>query len=142
MHTDQDFYKMLGVSSNARTKEIKEAYRSLALQYHPDRNPMNPDANKKMEELNEAYAILSNPTKRRDYDLPRGLCSITPRFKKGVRVKVNSHSRTPYRDHMGVVDKEPTKDAFRFWYMVRFDTRGVSAVSRFAEEELIAVDEQ
>lgn len=141
MHTDLDLYEILGVSSDAKTREIKEAYRSLALQYHPDRNPMNPDANKKMEELNEAYAILSNPAKRRNYDLPRGLCSITPGFEKGDRVKVNSHSKTPYRDHIGVIDAEPVKDTFRFWYMVRFESKDTSAVSRFAEEELTAIDD-
>lgn len=140
MYIEQDLYDILGVSTDAKNKEIKEAYRSLALQYHPDRNPANPEASKKMLELNEAYEILSDPAKRRDYDLPRGLCSITPRFKKGAKVKINSHSKTPYRDHIGVIDSEPDKDTFRFWYMVRFELQGVSAVGRFAEEELSSVD--
>lgn len=140
MHIEQDLYEMLGIAPDAKTREIKEAYRILARQYHPDRNPTDPGAHKKMEELNEAYEILSNPSRRRDYDLPRGYCSVTPNFGKGVAVKVNSHSKTPYRDHVGVVDSEPTRDSFRFWYMVRFDTGRVSAVSRFAEEELTVVD--
>ena len=65
---DQDFYKILGVSKNADTDEIKGAFRDLALKYHPDRNEGNPDAVDKMKALNEAYAVLSDPVKRKDYD--------------------------------------------------------------------------
>ena len=140
MKTEQDLYILLGVTSTASTKEIKQAYRRLAFQYHPDRNPKNPSANEKMEAINKAYSILSNTAKRRDYDLPRGFCTIAPKFNTGVKVKVNSHSNTQYRNHIGVIDSEPVKDAFRFWYMVRFGSNGVSAVCRFAEEELIEVD--
>ncbi|HEX9896748.1 MAG TPA: DnaJ domain-containing protein [Dehalococcoidales bacterium] len=142
MHIKQDLYEILGVVSTADTNDIKEAYRSLAFQYHPDVNPMDPVAKEKMEEINEAYAILSNPVKRRDYDLPRGFSTVAPKFSTGVKVKVNFRSKTPYRDHTGVVDSEPIKDTFRFWYMVRFGSNGVSTVNRFAEEELSEVDKQ
>jgi curved DNA-binding protein CbpA len=136
MQIVQDYYESLGIAPNANLKEIKEAYRKLAFQYHPDRNQMNPSANEKMLEINEAYNTLSDPTKRKDYDIPRGYYTIVPKFKKGGKVKVNYHSHTQYRDHTGVVDKEPIKDTFRFWYMVRFELKGFSTVSRFAEEEL------
>ena len=62
-------------------------------------------------------------------------------LKTGDKVKVNINSNTLYRDHTGVVDKEPDKDKFRFWYTVRFKTKGLSTISRFAEEELNEVDE-
>jgi len=64
----KDYYEILGVKQNAGEKEIKEAYRRLAFQYHPDRNEKNPESSEKMQELNEAYAVLSNPSKRREYD--------------------------------------------------------------------------
>jgi curved DNA-binding protein CbpA len=89
-----------------------------------------------MQEINEAYAILSDPIKRRDYDLPRGYGSRVPKFKKGSKVKISANSPSPYRSHTGVVDKEPIKDAFRFWYMVRIESKGLTTVMRFAEEEL------
>ena len=60
---------MLGVKNDASQQEIKEAYRKLAFQYHPDRNKDEPAASDKMKALNEAYAILSDPAKRREYDL-------------------------------------------------------------------------
>ncbi len=122
-------------------KEIAEAYRKLAFRYHPDRNNMSPEANKKMRYINEIFTILSDPAKRRDYDIPRGYRTMLSKFKTGDKVKVNINSNTPYRDHTGVVDKEPYKDNFRFWYTVRFDTKGSSTTSRFAEEELSEVDE-
>jgi DnaJ-class molecular chaperone len=63
-----DYYRMLGVDSDAPPDRIKAAYRELAFQHHPDRNEKNPDAAEKMKQINEAYAVLSNPEKRRDYD--------------------------------------------------------------------------
>jgi curved DNA-binding protein CbpA len=131
-----DYYKVLGIAPSADTNEIKEAYRKLAFQYHPDRNGLSSASNEKMMDINEAYATLSDPKKRKDHDIPLGYNIIAPKFKTGSKVRVNSHSKTPYRDHTGVVDIEPIKDAFRFWYMVRFDLKGFSTTSRFAEEEL------
>ena len=69
--SQKDFYEVLGVSRQASSKEIKEAYRKRALKYHPDRNQGNPDAIEKMKAVNEAYAVLSNTDKRREYDAMR-----------------------------------------------------------------------
>ncbi|MFO7964582.1 MAG: DnaJ domain-containing protein [Desulfobacterales bacterium] len=66
-----DFYHILGVDQNAGDKEIKDAYRKLAFSYHPDRNRDNSDAAEKMKKVNEAYAVLSNADKRRQYDAMR-----------------------------------------------------------------------
>ncbi len=64
----KDYYKILGVERNAGEDEIKRAYRKLALQYHPDRNPGNKQAEEKFKEINEAYQVLSDPEKRARYD--------------------------------------------------------------------------
>jgi len=64
----RDYYEILGVSRNADEATIKKAYRSLAMKYHPDRNPGNNQAVERMKEVNEAYAVLSDPQKRRLYD--------------------------------------------------------------------------
>jgi len=68
---EQDFYQILGVDQNASVKQIKEAYRNLAFKCHPDKNQGNPEAAEKMKQVNEAYAVLSNPEKRREYDAMR-----------------------------------------------------------------------
>ena len=65
-----DHYKILGVASNASSREISSAYRRLALQYHPDRNK-TPLANDMMLRINTSYSILSDPNKRREYDSSR-----------------------------------------------------------------------
>jgi molecular chaperone DnaJ len=63
-----DYYEVLGVSRTADGKTIKSAYRKLALQYHPDRNPGNREAEEQFKRINEAYAVLSDPEKRSRYD--------------------------------------------------------------------------
>ncbi|MFZ3342491.1 MAG: molecular chaperone DnaJ [Terriglobales bacterium] len=67
-NTKRDYYEVLGVARAATEVEIKSAYRKLALAYHPDRNPNNPDAEEKFKELTEAYAILADGEKRSLYD--------------------------------------------------------------------------
>ena len=64
----RDYYEVLGVAKNAGDGEIKKAYRVLAKKYHPDMNPGDKEAEKKFKEASEAYAILSDPEKRRQYD--------------------------------------------------------------------------
>jgi len=64
----RDYYEVLGVQRSASDQEIKSAYRKLALQYHPDRNPNNPGAEEKFKEASEAYAVLADSEKRGMYD--------------------------------------------------------------------------
>ena len=136
MQGERDYYEVLGIGPDASAEEIKKAYHMLAFRYHPDRHQASEEAHKKMEEINEAYAVLSDPIKRREYDLPRGYGRRVPKFKKGSKVKISVNSLSQYRGQIGVVDKEPTKDAFRFWYMVRIESKDLKTVRRFAEEEL------
>ena len=67
MAEKRDYYEVLGVQRNASNDEIKDAYRKLAMQYHPDRNK-SPGAEEKFKEISEAYAVLSDDQKRQQYD--------------------------------------------------------------------------
>lgn len=68
MADKRDYYDILGVDKNADEATIKKAYRTLAKKYHPDMNPGDAEAEKKFKEANEAYAILSDPQKKQQYD--------------------------------------------------------------------------
>jgi DnaJ family protein A protein 3 len=63
-----DYYEILGVAKNASAKDIKKAYYQLAKKYHPDTNNKDPEAQKKFQQVSEAYEVLSDETKRREYD--------------------------------------------------------------------------
>jgi curved DNA-binding protein len=65
----KDYYQILGVPKNATEAQIKKAYRKLAMQYHPDRNPGKEEwANERFKEINEAFGVLGDPQKRKQYD--------------------------------------------------------------------------
>ena len=65
---EKSYYEILGVEKNATADEIKKAYKKKAIQYHPDRNPGNKEAEEKFKEAAEAYSVLSDPEKRQRYD--------------------------------------------------------------------------
>ena len=67
MPEKKDYYEVLGVPKDSSEKDLKGAYRKLAMKYHPDRSE-EPDAEEKFKELSEAYAVLSDPEKRQKYD--------------------------------------------------------------------------
>src|SRR5919202_4186478 len=68
MSSKRDFYEVLGVARTASEQEIKSAYRRLAVQYHPDKNPGNQEAEEKFKEAAEAYSVLSDAEQRARYD--------------------------------------------------------------------------
>ena len=68
MASKRDYYEILGVSKSVSADEIKKAYRKVAMQHHPDRNPGDHTAEDKFKEAAEAYEVLSDPDKRAQYD--------------------------------------------------------------------------
>ena len=69
MNSKKDYYKILEIDKNSTQDEIRKAYKKLVLKYHPDKNPENKEeSEKKFKDISEAYSVLSNPSKKSDYD--------------------------------------------------------------------------
>jgi DnaJ-class molecular chaperone len=98
----QDYYSVLGVRHDASDKEIKQTYRRLARQYHPDVNPGDVSAEQKFKEISEAYAILSNPDSRKKYDRfghQAFASGFDPAFARGTGFEGGQHGN--FRDFFG-----------------------------------------
>src|SRR3990172_3817433 len=65
----RDYYGVLGVQKNCTLENLKKAYRKLALECHPDRNPGNKEAEERFKEINDDYSVLSDPAKKEQYDM-------------------------------------------------------------------------
>src|SRR5438067_13083291 len=72
-YVEKDYYKALGVAKDADGNTIKKAYRKLAQQFHPDKNPGDAKAEARFKEVSEAYDVISDPQKRKEYDEARTL---------------------------------------------------------------------
>ena len=102
----KDYYQILGIPTNASADDIKKAYRKLALQYHPDKNPVTELSGIYFREINEAYAILSHPAKRRKYDEERWLSGMSGRSKQQKQISpqwILSEGRK-LAEHMSRID--------------------------------------
>src|SRR5947209_5696861 len=105
-----DYYEVLGVSKTASADEIKKAHRKLALKYHPDRNKNNKEAEERFKEIQEAYDVLSDATKRANYDQfsHAGVGAGGPREPNGApfdqfrRAQQGRGGRTTWRASPGV----------------------------------------
>jgi len=103
----KDYYKILGVPESASDGEIKKAYRKLAMQYHPDRNPGKEEwANEKFKEINEAYGVLGDSQKRKQYDQFGTVGEISDVFS-------SSFTRTTFEDMM----KDFSRAGLRFDFL-------------------------
>ena len=85
MAATKDYYRILGVDASADKEQIKKAYRSLAKQFHPDKNPDNKGAAERFKEVSEAYSVLSDAEKRKKYDMMRRLGAFTGGRAGGAR---------------------------------------------------------
>ena len=78
--SDRDYYEVLGVHPEATEDELRRAYRQLALRWHPDRNPGSADAAERFKEISEAYAVLTNRGRRRQYDIVGDTVNLASRL--------------------------------------------------------------
>ena len=98
--TKRDYYEVLQVTRTATDQEIKSAYRKLAMQFHPDRNPNNPDAEEKFKECSEAYSVLADAQQRARYD-QFGHAGVGNGMGGGAGVDFNSAIFTDFSDIFG-----------------------------------------
>src|SRR5579875_1357691 len=102
----KDYYKVLGVSKEASTDDVKKAFRKLARKYHPDVNPGDKKAEEKFKEINEAYEVLSDPEKRKKYDTlgPNWQEQFGPQFNRRTYTRTYRTSPLDFDTNSGFSD--------------------------------------
>lgn len=128
----KDYYKILGVDRKAKEDDIRKAYRKLAMQYHPDRNPGNKQAEERFKEINEAYQVLSDPQKRAHYDR---LGSDYSRWQR--RGAPGDFNWDQYGGFPGGtrVDADDMQDIFSDFFRTIFGIRGEEPRSRYSQAQ-------
>ncbi|KPP61832.1 dnaJsubfamily C member 18-like, partial [Scleropages formosus] len=114
----KDFYEILGVSKNADEEDLKKAYRKLALRFHPDKN-FAPGATEAFKAIGNAYAVLSNPEKRQQYDLYGEESMAESSSHPGTRAR---HRRSYYQDFQSDISPE---ELFNIFFGGRFPTSNI-----------------
>ncbi len=109
----KNYYSILGVSKTATLKDIKKTFKKLAVKHHPDKNPDDAAAAKKMVELNEAYAVIGNEKLRKEYD--------TSRKQQAAYKKQQAEDRQPKNEHSGASSSEPYKATHPFSKEYQFE---------------------
>lgn len=102
----KDYYKILGIQPSADQQQIKKAYRALAFKYHPDTNPDNQYAEAQFKEIQEAYATLSHPNRRKAYDEERWLSGMSNRMQDQQAITPSwiLHEAQKLERHMATID--------------------------------------
>ena len=127
-----DYYALLGITPSATFDEVHKAYRSLALQYHPDRNS-TPDAVSRMTAINEAYSVLSEPARRRDYDEVRAKSppfDIAGPILRAARETLLKQGWIVARDTETTLLLEQERRAVRVYFVPRLDNASLKKMGR------------
>jgi len=122
----KDYYEILGVKKDASPEEIKKAFRKLALKYHPDRNKGNEEAEQRFKEIANAYEVLSDPKKRKAYDL-RGMSGVEGMGFSGFRSTEDIFSA--FGDIFGDIFRSPFGDTRRGFRQYQGPERGADLSS-------------
>lgn len=124
-NSPKDYYKILGIGQNDDSDTIKKAYRKLAMQYHPDKNPGDKESEEKFKEVSEAYEVLSDPNKKRQYD------------NGGFDFRRHSHHYSnPFDIFSSVFGRSPF-DGFSFTSQTRMMNADVRFIYRSSVKQII-----
>jgi len=120
----KDYYKILGVKNNASEEEIKKAYRKLAMIYHPDKNDGDKKAEEKFKEIVEAYEVLSNPSKRAEFDSFLGKKTQRTQYSYTYKSQQSTKDDLFWDDLVSKYKRGPFSDFFKKF----FDKSGNSGI--------------